>query len=31
VEMTNSYCSDLQNNDGQLVNRLCMQMPALEG
>jgi Patatin-like phospholipase len=30
VEMTNSHCSDINNSDGQLVNKLCMQMPALE-
>lgn len=30
VEMTNSHCSDPANSDGQLVNNLCMQIPALE-
>ncbi len=30
VEMTNSHCSDPANSDGQLVNKLFMQMSVLE-
>jgi hypothetical protein len=30
AEMTNSHCSDPGNSDGQLVNTLCMEIPALE-
>lgn len=31
AEMTNSHCGDPQNSDGQLVNRLFMEVPVLSG